>query len=122
MADRLANSFRLLAECEAPKKYFMEAEERFILTHDGMVIQGDPRLYLKKFARTKMMDIWKEKCEKQGEWVTKKQGEWVTNPRRNSCDKPNECGIGQLKQVTVRHGFTSSSLPVNGFLQPQTVL
>jgi hypothetical protein len=70
LADTLANCFRNLGEGASPVKYFMSAEERFILWHNGKVVQGDPRLYLKHLSRENMMQIARE-SPKQGEWLTK---------------------------------------------------
>ena len=48
-ADRLANSFRLEGEKKSsePASYLLETEESLLFQHKNLVIQGDPREYLK---------------------------------------------------------------------------
>ena len=71
LADKLANCFRTLGEGIPPVKYFMSAEEPFVLVHNGKVVQGDPRPYLKKVSCEKMMTIVRETSKKQSEWLTR---------------------------------------------------
>src|ERR1044071_3472895 len=64
LADKLANCFRILGDGIPPVKYFMSAEEPFVLVHNGKVVQGDPRLYLKKVSCDRMMTIVCERYRK----------------------------------------------------------
>jgi hypothetical protein len=71
LADKLANCFRTLGDGIPPVKYFMSVEEPFVLVHNGKVVQGDPRLYLKKVSCERMMTIVRETSKKQSEWLTR---------------------------------------------------
>jgi len=68
LADCIANRFRVLGEHRAPRDYFTESEERFLLRHNNINIQGDPRQYLKNIEREVMISEWKGK-DTQGEFI-----------------------------------------------------
>ena len=70
-ADRLANNFRLKGEKSPPAHYLLETDELFFLQHNNLVVQGDPRDYLKQLEKDFMMKTWKEKAPKQAKWFTK---------------------------------------------------
>ena len=69
-ADRMANKFRLHGESIGPVPYLISSEEVLILQHQGTNVQGDPRGFLKKMAKEKMVNIWKTKS-KQAKWFKK---------------------------------------------------
>jgi len=70
-ADRLANQFRIKGEASVPASYLLEFEESLLLLHNNLVVQGDPRDYLKRLEKQKMIDIWKTKAPKQSMWLLK---------------------------------------------------
>jgi len=62
MADRLANSFRKKGEASQPAPYLLESEEPLLFQHKDIVVQSDPRDYLKRLETQKMIDDWKFKA------------------------------------------------------------
>jgi hypothetical protein len=70
-ADEWANRMRKIGEEEEPYQYFTLSEEPFILKFKESLVQGDPRIFLKKLEEEKMIEIWKQKAPKQAEFITK---------------------------------------------------
>jgi len=52
-------------------RYFTASEEPFILKFKENLIQGDPRIALKKLEEAKMIELWKQKAPKQAEFIKK---------------------------------------------------
>jgi len=70
-ADRLANRFRVLGETSKPSPYLLATEEALLFEHKHVIVQCDPRDYLKRLEKEIMKDLWKKKAPKQSEWVSK---------------------------------------------------
>jgi ribonuclease HI len=70
-ADRLANNFRLLGEASQPAPYLLETEESLLFFHNNLLMQGDPRDFLKSLEKQAMIDTWKTKAPKQASWFLK---------------------------------------------------
>jgi len=70
-ADQIANLTRIKSEKGPPEDYFTLSEEPFILKFKENLIQGDPRAYMKKWEKDKMVEIWREKAPKQALYIKK---------------------------------------------------
>jgi len=70
-ADQIANLTRIKSEKGPPEGYFTLSEEPFILKFKENLIQGDPRAYMKKWEKDKMVEIWREKAPKQALYIKK---------------------------------------------------
>ena len=68
-ADQIANLTRIKSEKGPPEGYFTLSEEPFILKFKENLIQGDPRAYMKKWEKDKMVEIWREKAPKQALYI-----------------------------------------------------
>ena len=82
IADNLANSFRMLVECHAPVKYFMDGEEKFHFNDNGYVIQGDPRSHFKKLEQKILQSNWFKKAPKQASWFKKHPTQILNQAKR----------------------------------------
>ena len=60
-ADRLANYFRNLGESSKPAAYLFDTEDSLLFQHDHVLLQGDPRDYLKKLEKAHMKDSGNQK-------------------------------------------------------------
>ena len=70
-ADQIANHFRLIGEKENSYDYFTQSEEPFILKFKQNLIQGDPRIFLKKFGKDLLIETWKKTAPKQAVLIRK---------------------------------------------------
>ena len=70
-ADRLANKFRVHGELSEPAPYLWDTEELLVLQHGDIIVQGDPRSYLKRLEKEHMIRVWKDKASKQAKWFTR---------------------------------------------------
>ena len=70
LADIIANEYRRKGQ-QKTIPYFTESEEEFVFQHNGTLIQGDVRSYLKSLEKGAMLKAWKEKAPKQAEWTSK---------------------------------------------------
>lgn len=70
VADAMANKFRLHGESIGPVPYLVSTEEPLLLESQGLIVQGDPRKFLKKMTKERMANIWRTK-PKQAEWFIK---------------------------------------------------
>ena len=92
-ADRLANRFRIKGESSQPAPYLLETEESLLFQHKNIVVQGDPRVYLKRLELQKMIAEWKEKAPKQAGWYLKHPTQ-VTKQAKNVWKWSTESGNG----------------------------
>ena len=70
-ADRLANKFRVHGELSEPAPYLWDTEELLVFQHGNVIVQGDPRSYLKRLEKEHMVMSGKTKLPNRAEWFTK---------------------------------------------------
>jgi len=58
-ADELAKIFRNLGDTRGPALYFTHAEEKFLFSHNGKIVQSNIRSYLKSVVEKKMIEYLK---------------------------------------------------------------
>ena len=72
MADRIANDYRIRGESKSgiPVPYFTHSEELVALKFLDIVIQNDPRKFLKTREKEIMINRWKQDSPKQSQWFS----------------------------------------------------
>ena len=71
VVDMIANEYRRQGEMKPPCLYFTESEEQYLLKHNKIHVQGDPRSYLKSLEQEQMLKSWKSSAPKQAKWFTR---------------------------------------------------
>jgi len=59
LVDRLANLERLKVEDDQPKPYFTEGDVNILLKYRDIIVQQDPRVFLKKIEMDAMAESWR---------------------------------------------------------------
>ena len=92
MADRIANDYRIRGESKSgiPVPYFTHSEELVALKFLDIVIQNDPRKFLKTREKEIMINRWKQESPKQSQWFSL-QDRFLAEMEMNHHKEPVVC-------------------------------